>query len=101
MPSKSASSSAITCFGLNDRSSSSVSGPVSGDVAAVTRRVFPSRRDVITPVCSALATSRCADETEAPTRAASSVRVHSRPGLSSTRVSRSACSRDRKSGSLA
>ena len=55
MPATPASSSATTCRGPNDRSSSSVSGPVSGESAALTSRVLPSLRDVTTPVSSALA----------------------------------------------
>lgn len=40
-----------------------VKGAVNVDCAAVTRRVLPNRREVITPVCSARATSLCALET--------------------------------------
>ena len=65
----------------------------------VTSLVLPNRREATTPACSALLTSRCADDTEAPTRLASSVSVHSRPGLSKTKVSSSACNRDRSNGS--
>jgi hypothetical protein len=96
---KSRESSASTWRGPNERSSSSVSGPVRGESAAVTSRVFPRRREVITPVCSARASSRCADDTEPLARLASSVSVQSRPGASSTSVSSSACSRDRSNGS--
>ncbi len=98
-PSSPANSSAITCRGPNDRTSNSVSGPVSGDSAAVTSRVLPSRRDDTTPASTARAISRWADETEPPARSASSVSDHSRPGDSSTSVSSSACNRDLSNGS--
>jgi hypothetical protein len=85
-------------WGPNERSNSSVRGPVRGDGAAVTRRAFPTRREATTPAFSARATSRWTDETVEWMREATSLKVHSLPGLSSTSVSRSACSRDRSSG---
>ena len=88
-------SSATTCLGPNDLSNSSVKGAVSGDFWAVTRRVLPDRREVITPVCAARSTCRLALETAPPTRCASSVSVPPRSGLRRMSVSNCACKRER------
>ena len=84
--------------GPNDRNSSSVRPPVIGEAAAVTSRVLPSLRVDTIPASSALAISRWADDSDALVLSASSVTDHSRPGVSSTSVSNSACSRERSSG---
>ncbi len=73
-------------------------GGSNGESAAVTSLVLPSLREATTPASSALAISRWADDSDALVLSASSVSDHSRPGVSSTSVSSSACSRERSSG---